>query len=146
MTTDISTTVTDADLDDAPRYAPYCIMDADAAAAAGRSLPVLLFRRQCYMCQQGYEESQAVALDSQDLMLQIAAHCAIQQDFLLPDTPLKEAIFRALLENSNEPMSAEDISATLTEKWAMTPFPRDTSPEVIQRLLDNISYYCVARV
>ena len=28
----------------------------------------------------------------------------------------------------------------------MTPFPRDTSPRVIRRLLDNSAYYCIAPV
>ena len=28
----------------------------------------------------------------------------------------------------------------------MTPFPRDTSPQVIQRLLDNSAYYCIVAV
>ena len=145
MTTE---TIMNADAEEAPAYAPHHI-DADVAEASGRSLSALIYRRQCYMCQQGYEESEVIALDPQDFIDQINAHCVDDQDFLPPDTPLKEAIFRVLLQsgrNGNEPMDAEQISAVLTEKWEMTPFPRNTSPAVIQRLLDNSAYYCVAPV
>ena len=145
MTTE---TIMNADAEEAPAYAPHHI-DADVAEASGRSLSALIYRRQCYVCLQGceeIEESEAMARDPQDFIKRIADLCAKQQDFLLPDTPMKEAIFRALLENGNEPMDAEQISAVLTEKWEMTPFPRDTSPTVIQRLLDNSAYYCVAPV
>ena len=129
--------------EEAPSYAPHRI-DSDLADASGRSLSVLIHRRQCYTCAQSYDESAVMALEPQDFIDQIAAHCAEQEDYLLPDTPIREAIFRALLGNGNEPMDAEQISALLTEKWAMTPFPRDTSPALIQRLMDNDSYYCVA--
>ena len=96
------------------------------------------------MCQQGFPEEEIVALDPQDFIDQISAHCSQQQDFLLPDTPMKEAVFRVLLAGGNDPMNAQAIGMALAEKWAMTPFPRDTSPRVIQRLLDNSAYYCIA--
>ena len=67
-------------------------------------------------------------------------------DFLLPDTPLKEAIFRVILAHGNEPMTAEDISEILTERWAMTAYPRDVTPQVIQRLLENSETYCIIKV
>ena len=131
------------DAEEAPAYAPYRI-DSDVAEALGRSLSVIISRRQCYMCAQGYEDGEAALLDAEGFIDQIVAHCSEEQDFLLPDTPMKEAIFRVLLQNGNEPMDAEGISAVLTEKWAMTPFPRNTSASVIQRLLDDGAYYCLA--
>lgn len=124
-------------------YAEYTI-DPEAATAAHRSLPVLIASRRCYMDQQGDDD---VANLDEDLNIKrIAEHCSKEQDYLLEDTPLKEAIFRVLLSEANRPMTAEEISEVLTSKWAMTPFPRNTSPEVIQRLLDNARNYCIARV
>ena len=111
-----------------------------------RSLSVLVSSRQCYMCQQGLPEDEIIASDPQDFIVQISAHCSQQQDFLLPDTPMKEAVFRVMLAGGNEPKDAQSISTALSEKWAMTPFPRDTSPRVIQRLLDNSAHYCIAPV
>ena len=121
-------------------------IDPAAADKSHRSLSVLVSSRQCYMCQQGLPEDEVIAYDPQDLIDQIAAHCAQEQDFLLPDTPMKESVFRVLLAGGNEPKDAQSIGMTLAEKWAMTPFPRDTSPRVIRRLLDNSAYYCIAPV
>ena len=128
--------------DEAPQYRPYFI-DPDGAEATRRSLPVLIANRLCYMCRQGYEDEQIVVSDPQDFIDLIVGHCSNEQDFLLPDTPMKEALFRILLGNSNEPMNAEEISAELSSRWPMT---RTTSPEVMQRLLDNSAYYCISAV
>ncbi len=122
------------------RYAPYFI-DQKAAEASRRSLPVLISSRLCWRCRQGFEDVQIITADPQNFVDRIVKHCANEQDFLLPDTPMKEAIFRVLLGKSNDPMTAEQISATLSSKWPMT---RITSPQVIQRLLDNSTYYCIA--
>ena len=121
-------------------------IDPATAEESQRSLSVLVSSRQCYMCQQGLPEDEIVALAPQEIIDQISAHCSQGQDFLLPDTPMKEAVFRVLLAGGNEPMDAQAIGMALSEKWAMTPFPRDTSPRVIRRLLDNSAYYCIAPV
>lgn len=126
-------------------YAQY-VIDPEAATAIQRSLPVLIASRRCYMDQQADDE---ISTDDKDLkryIKRIADHCSKEQDYLLADTPLKEAIFRVMLSEGNRPLNAEDISGVLTSKWAMTPFPRNTSPEVIQRLLPVSSNYCISRV
>ena len=133
------------ELNDASKPREYFI-DPATAEKLQRSLAVLVSSRQCYMCQQGLAEDEIVALDPQDFIDQISAHCSQEQDFLLPDTPMQEAVFRVLLAGGNEPKDAESIGMALAEKWAMTPFPRDSSPRVIQRLLDNSAYYCITPV
>ena len=140
----ITLTQTD-ESDDDTNYGEYFI-DPVAAESSHRSLSVLVSSRQCYMCQQSFDEEVVIASDPQDFIDQISAHCAQEQDFLLPDTPMKEAVFRVILGGGNEPKDAQAISMALAEKWAMTPFPRDTSPRVIQRLLDNSAYYCLSTV
>ena len=121
-------------------------IDPDAAEASGRLLSVLVASRRCYTCQQGFDEDEVVATDPQVFIDQVAAHCSGQPDYLLTDTPMKEAVFRVLLAHNNGPMDSGQISAVLSEKWAMTPSPRSTSPEVVQRLLDNSEYYCISAV
>ena len=128
--------------DEGPQIRTYFV-DPDEAEASRRSLPVLIANRLCYVCRQGYEDDQVVVSDPQDFIDVIVGHCSNEQDFLLPDTPMKEAVFRVLLGNSNEPMDAEQVSAELSSRWPMT---RNTSPEVIQRLLDNSAYYCIGPV
>ena len=126
-------------------YAQY-VIDPEAAAASHRSLPLLVGSRRCYMDQQADDEVSTDDADLGDYIKRIAAHCSQEQDYLLPDTPLKEAIFRVMLSEGNRPINAEDISGVLTSKWAMTPFPRNTSPEVIQQLLENCANYCITRI
>ena len=119
-------------------------IDPNAAEASRRSLSVLIAGRQCYMCRQAFEADEVIRSDPQDFIDQVAAHCSQQQDYLLPDTPIKEAVFRVLLARGNEPMDADQISGLLVEKWAMTPFPRSISAPVVQRLLDHSDYYCIS--
>ena len=137
--------VNHGDEGDEEKVLPKYLIDFDAGDAGGRSLPILIASRRCYICQQADEDVSDDA-DPQQFIDRINEHCAAERDYLLPDTPLKEAIFRVLLTNGNEPMDAEEISVILTEKWAMTPFPRNTSAEVIGRLADNSRNYCIARV
>ena len=55
-------------------------------------------------------------------------------------------MFRVILAGRNKPMTTEEISPILTEKWAMSPFPRDLSPKVLERLLDNCESYCIGQI
>ncbi len=131
--------------DQQPTFVKYFI-DPSMAEASGRSLSVLVASRQCYMCQQSLDEEETINSDPQDFIDRIGSHCSQVSDFLLPDTPLKETIFRVVLAHGNDPMDAEQISGYVGRKWAMTQFPRDTSPEVIQLLLDSSDFYCLAPI
>ena len=131
--------------DQPPTFTKYFI-DPAKADSTGRSLPVLVASRQCYMCQQGLDDEATIHADPQDFFDQILGHCSQVPDFLLPDTPLKEAIFRVFLAHGNEPMDATQISEFIGQKWAMTQFPRNTSPQVVQLLLDGSDFYCIGPV
>ena len=117
----------------------YCI-GVDAADAMRRSLPLLIFSRRCRMCR---DLTQVISKNPREHIATIANHCSLEQDYLPPVTPMKEAIFRTLLAHDNAPMSVERISGFLGKKWAMTHFPRDTSPRAIRHLLDNSGCYCI---
>ncbi len=114
--------------------------------ARRRSIPLLIASRQCYQDRQGEDEADIAGSDPKKYVKQIVKHCSKTPDYLLPDTPLKEAIFRAILAGGNEPRSAEDISEDLTERWSMTAQTRDISSQVIQRLLDNSPNYSIDRL
>ena len=43
----------------------------------------------------------------------LISHCAMQPDFVNPHTAMVEAVFRVLLANGNQPMSAADLSKKL---------------------------------
>ena len=119
-------------------------LSADFAEDKRRSLLVIIYGRQCWMCQREVEMERALSASAQYFMEVIVERCSHEPDYLLPDTPMKEAIFRVLLAGGNKRMTAEEISDILSLKWAMTQFPRDTSPGVIRRLLESArDYYCI---
>ena len=43
----------------------------------------------------------------------LMSHCARQPEFLTQQTALVDAVFRVFLENGNQPMSADELSARL---------------------------------
>ena len=130
----------------AERERRYAISEA-AAEELGRSLPLLAYSRQSWMIKQQMEPEEAIAADWRDFMEQIADGCSQEADYLPPDTPIKEAIFRFLLARRNKPATAEEISEALSLKWVATPFPRDTSPSVMRRMLGSVrDYYCIEAV
>ena len=118
-------------------------IDADVAEARRRSLPVMVASRQCYMCQQAVEE-EIDSAEAKELIDQIVDHCASANDYLLEDTPLKEAIFRVLLSRGNQPMGANEISVAISEKWVNATNQRNTSPSIIERLLRHGESYCIS--
>ena len=118
-------------------------IDAEMAEARRRSLPVMVASRQCYMCQQAVEE-EIDSTEAKELIDQIVDHCASANDYLLEDTPLKEAIFRVLLSRGNQPMGANEISVAISKKWVNATNQRNTSPSVIERLLRHGESYCIS--
>ena len=121
-------------------------LSADAAEDKRRALPLIIYNRQCWTCRREVETGQAVFASAQRFVDVIVEHCSRETDYLLPDTPMKEAIFRVLLAGGNERVTEDGISEELSRKWAMTQFPRPTSPRVMRRLLDDLAsgdYYCI---
>lgn len=126
--------------DKARRYS----IDLERARGQRRSVSAMIAGRRCFACRQADTEESVPTSDPQDHITQIAKQCADTSDYLLPDTPLKEALFRVLLAGGNEPMTAEQVSEALLSRWAMSAYPRDLSATVIGILLDNSSNYCIA--
>ena len=118
-------------------------IDLDGAEH-GRSMVAVVAARKCY-------EHRSVADSAGDSkpgahVKEIAGHCADTADYLLPDTPLKEAIFRILLAGGNKETTAEEVSQHLEARWAMSSYPRNISPDVIGILLANSSSYGILAV
>jgi len=125
---------------------PQFVISQEQAVRIGRSLPLMIVGRMSYTDKQTFGENLAPDADIKALIGHVASNSSKDPDYLLPDTPLKEAIFRVILANGNEAMTAENISELLTERWAMTAYPRDVTPEVIQRLLESSYTYGIVRV
>ena len=109
-------------------------VDIDGERISGGSAAALVATRRCRDC---------IELDDGDLtgdpaeaIAMIAEHCSNTSDYLLDDTPLREAVFRLILEGGNEPRSAEEISEALIGRWSSNP-ARDISAGVVGRLLEH---------
>ena len=122
------------------------VISEEHAVEIGAALPLMIANRLGYMDRQALEEEPTAESDIAPYIDLIVASSSHDADYLLPDTPLKEAVFRIILANGNEPMSAQQISEILTERWAMSAYPRNLSAEVIARLLENSANYCVVPV
>ncbi len=112
-------------------------------ADGSRSMSALIAARRCYQCQQSLTEDMVLSSEPEEHIEQIVLQCSQTPDYLLPDTPIKEAIFRFILAGSNEPRTAAEISEELTERWSLSVYPRDVSPRVIERLLDHGESYSI---
>lgn len=108
----------------------------------GNSVSLLISDRRNYLTQQHDTIEEAATADPELLIDQIAGQSE-EADYLLPDTPLKEAVFRVILASRNEPMSADEISAELRRRWTMSAYPRNLSPSVVERLLQNMGSYSI---
>ena len=125
-------------------HAHSYFIDEKMAIGQRRSLPVIIAARKCQACRQAETAESVVASKPLKHIKRIAEQCADTSDYLLPDTPLKEAIFRVLLAGGNEPMTADEVGEVLSTRWSMSTYPRDISSKVIGRLLEHSQSYCIA--
>ena len=116
------------------------------AKEQNRSLPSLLTSRLEYVSQGGLDPNPSNNSDIKPILDLLANVSSSKDDYLLPDTPLKEAIFRVIIANNNKPMSANDISEELAQKWSESSNSRDISANVIERLLANCKTYCISAI
>ena len=130
------------DTEKAHRY----FIDLDGADGGHHSLAAPIAWRKCYACRQGDTDEAVLASDPREHIVQIAKQCSDTADYLLQDTPIKEAIFRVILAGGYEPMTAEQVSGDLTAPWAMSAYLRELSLAVIGKLLDNSRSYSIVQL
>ena len=125
-----------------PRY--YIELEGDGDTH--RSMSVMISGRKCYEHRPADAGRSQLESDPQGHISDIVSHCSETADYLLQDTPLKEAIFRVLLAGGNEPMTAREVSEILTSRWTMSAYPRELSPRVVGRLLDHAEGYRIVAI
>ena len=121
-------------------------IDLEGTGDRELSVSVLIAERKCYEHRPPQADQALRDTEPQSHVADIAGHCSETADYLLQDTPLKEAIFRVILAGGNEPMTAKDVSEGLTTRWAMSAYPRDLSTTVIGRLLEHSENYHIVAV
>ena len=129
--------------------AKYSI-DIKGFEAAGRSFPYTVYNR---MSERGMAQLGGTATElpksfgtPSEMMKIVASICAKEPDYLLPGTPISEAVFRLLIANGNRPMSLVDIQTGLASAWASVIYLKNLSDEVVQRMLDMSNEYFIRRI
>ena len=100
---------------DSPRYH----INQKAYEASGRSLAFTIYSRMSKEGKKaasdaGFANGFAPAAEYMKIMSTI---CSGKSDFLLPGTPITEAVFKLLASNSNKPMTIDEIYSGLTDAW-----------------------------
>ncbi len=73
-------------------------------------------------------------------------HCGRLDDFIPPNTPLLEAVFRVFLANGNRPLTIDEIRQEL-EVWpGVAEKVRALAPEALERIIRSDDYYGFAEV
>ena len=111
-----------------------------------RSVDMIIADRRDYAVKQSDNMENVLSSNLKELVKDISVKAIDSQEYLLPDMPLKEAVFRAVLANKNKPISAVAISQKLKNSWPVNTYPRDISPKVIQSLLENMNDYPIRKI
>jgi hypothetical protein len=84
--------------------------------------------------------------DPEDLVDEIRAHCADDDDFIRSSMPLQEIVFRTLLLNGGESMALSKLHDELTERWSSPIRPITVTVSGLARVLDSDVFYGFAVV
>jgi|AP95_1055475.scaffolds.fasta_scaffold92725_2 hypothetical protein len=121
-------------------------VDFKAIEASGHSAAFMVQGRCCWQCQSVIDEQPELAGDIKYLMKQIAIDCSQRADYLLPGTPLTEAVFRLMIATGNKPMTIQEIADQLSTAWASIIYMKDLSEDLLSRLLDTDNEYMIGPV
>lgn len=101
----------------------------------GMSFPNVVAKRLCLSCQKQLASGEA---DPQQLIKAISDCCSKEKDFIYPQQPIVESLFRLFLAYKNTPMNAEQILAGLNLYRPESPV--SVTAETLQRLLGKTRY------
>ena len=125
-------------------------VDVKAFEASGKSFVYAVYTR---MSDRGMAQVGGTTTElpkpfgtANEYMKVISSVCAREPDYLLPGTPISEAVFRLLLANNNRPMSLLDIQSGLASAWASVIYLKNLSDDVVQRMLDQPNEYFIRRL
>ena len=118
-------------------------LDVENIHGSGASLSALVAARKCYLHRPTGNEHSALDTSPEEHIREVQGCCADAADYLLPDTPIKDAVFRVFVARGNKPLTAQDISDDLSERWAASAYPRDLSARVIEKILDNAANFFI---
>ena len=132
--------MTSSDTSDSEATPCYSI-DLDWYQTEQKSFASLVHSRLCQSCR----NSETGSTDSDSALLKAIQECCSQKEFITPNLPLREMVFRLFLGNGNSPLELEQIRQKLQEWLDAFNDPRDASTETLRRLVEHDHYYGLRR-
>ena len=121
------------------------VIDPARAEEQQRDLMALLQDRLCDKCADR-SRRRKTPITVRRQIRDIYRCCASSEDFIDPNMPLKEIVFRLLLKGANKPKALWDLHYAVTEDWGLPTHPMNISMDVLKRILDTDYYYCFKEV
>ena len=120
-----------------PRY----FVDARLLEERGRSFTSLLAQCACDEHSRAISGSSSHGKGAKSPMAIIASCCSKKPGYLTARTPTLEAVFKVLVANQNQPMSASELSQSIVIGGVGNNGLRDLSPELISRIVERDEFY-----
>ena len=125
-------------------------IDVRAFQANGRSFPFMVYAR---MSDRGKAQVNADGHEAPGLtgapslyMKIMASTCSKEPGFLMPGTPISEAIFKLLLINGNKPLTINQIQERLAAEWVSVIYLKNLSDDAIRDMLSGPNEYFIRPV
>ena len=85
-------------------------------------------------------------MEAGELIRELQAFHADEEDFIRYDMPIKEIVFRTLMTKGNQPMTLADLHHELTGRWSNALRPISIDESMLWRVLETDTYYGFAQV
>jgi len=130
-----------------PEEEPKYQIDTKAFDTSGRSFSFAIYSRLSQSGKAVIDDGKSVGGFGvpAEYMKVMSNICSKEPDFLLPGTPITEAVFKLLLANTNKAMTLDEIQSGLTTAWSSVIYLKNLSDEILRRMLDQENDYFIKR-
>jgi len=130
-----------------PEEEPKYQIDTKAFDISGRSFSFAIYSRLSQSGKAVIDDGKSVGGFGvpAEYMKVMSNICSKEPDFLLPGTPITEAVFKLLLANTNKAMTLDEIQSGLTTAWSSVIYLKNLSDEILRRMLDEENDYFIKR-
>ena len=130
-----------------PQQEPKYQIDTKAFDASGRSFEFAVYARLSKNGKAIVDDGDSAGGfgSAAEYMKVMSNICSKELDFLLPGTPITEAVFKLLLANTNKAMTLDEIQSGLSAAWSSVIYLKNLSDDVLRRMLDQENDYFIRR-
>ena len=101
------------------------------------------------MCVDCNNENKEIIVSSKkeimSMIRQISKCCSQKDEYISIHTSMNEGVIREVLAASNKPIDSEKVSASLRNRWTLTPFPKSINSKVIEKIAKSNEWIATSR-